>query len=315
MHAFGLDLSTDPRKAWWAEVAWPQAAGDRITIVDLDHAHAHGARDDASLIAVLAERIAAFDPGPERVAGIDAPIGWPQAFVDAIGEWMGGAAPRLSKRPELRLRPTDRFVTEATGLTPMSVSTDRIGSTALLCVSVLSELAERGQLPAHDRARLGDGIAEVYPAAALRLWSTGDGRPLAQAGYKALPAPREALLAQLSEVVEITDAQWELMVEFDDALDALLCALVAGCAARGGTFSVDEPVAAGDLVAPSTRVADPLSALEGRADRAEALRRSGQAGAEREGWIHIPRRSDLPALLGEAQPPARGAVVAASAAD
>lgn len=306
MHSLGLDLSTDPRKAWWCELAWPEAGDGLIRITDLGQAHALGARDDASLVVVLAERLAAFGPAPGRIAGIDAPIGWPRAFVDAIRDWTEGPRPRLVKRSELRLRPTDRFVLEATGLTPMSVSTDRIGSTALLCANALSELADRLGVDWLDRGRAGDGIAEVYPAAALRLWSTGDGRPLATAGYKTEAAAREVLLAQLSEVVEGDDAYWDDMVAADDALDALLCALIAGSVARGATLSVDEPVLAGALVPPSTRVADPLAALEARADRAEALRVAAQPDAAREGWIHIPRRADLPTLIAPASTPAPG---------
>lgn len=304
MQSLGLDLSTDPRKAWWCEVAWPDSAdGDPrggVRIVDLGQAHAHGARDDASLAATLAGRLHRFGSAPDRVVGIDAPLGWPEAFLEAITDWMRGARPRLAKRTELRLRPTDRFVQEATGLTPMSVSTDRIGSTALLCASLLSELAELGGAAVHDRARARDGIAEVYPAAALRLWSTDDGRPLAWAGYKIDPAARAVLLGQLSEIVDATDEQLAEMERWDDALDALLCALVAGCVARGATFAVDEPVQAGDLVPPSTRVADPLAALEARAERAEALRLAARDAAAREGWIHIPRRSSLRELASPA---------------
>ncbi|MBO9533397.1 MAG: DUF429 domain-containing protein [Solirubrobacteraceae bacterium] len=301
MHSFGLDLSTDPRKAWWCELSWPEpGAGGLASIVELGQAHALGARDDASLARILSERIAQFGPAAGRVAGIDAPVGWPQAFVDAMQDWSSGEAPRITKRPELRLRPTDRFIQEATGLTPMSVSTDRIGSTALLCAEVLSSLAEGAGRGVLDRARGTDGIAEVYPAAALRLWSAADGLPLAAAGYKTESDARERLLGQLAEVVELGEGDHEQLVLFDDAVDALLCALIARAVATGRTFGVDEPVRAGDLVPPSTRVADPLAALEARADRAEALRVGAAELADREGWIHAPHRAALAdALLGD----------------
>lgn len=303
MHALGLDLSTDPRKAWWCELHWPLGA-ERASIVDLGQAHEAGARTDASLATVLAERLRAFGPSPERIVGIDAPLGWPQAFVDAIRDWAHADRPRLAKRTELRLRPTDRFIQEVTGLTPMSVSTDRIGSTALLCAHLLSEFADQTGLGALDRARGADGIAEVYPAAALRLWSASDGRPLAWAGYKTEATAREQLLEQLAEAVDLetpgAEAQVERMIASDDALDAMLCALVASAVAQGKTFSVDAPVRAGDLVPPSTRVADPLAALDGRAERAEALRVSAAPIADREGWIHVPHRAALAEL---ASPP------------
>lgn len=315
MDALGLDLSTDPRKAWWCQLHWPDGA-ERAEIVDLGQAYDAGARvarDDAWLASVLAERIAAFGPTPERIVGIDAPLGWPQAFVDAIRDWSHADRPRLTKRTELRLRPTDRFVQEISTLTPMSVSTDRIGSTALLCAHLLSEFADRAGLGALDRARAGDGIVEAYPAAALRLWSTGDGRPLAWAGYKTEATSRATLLEQLAEIVDLEHdgaaGHVEQMIASDDALDAMLCALIATAVARGQTFSVDAPVRAGDLVPPSTRVADPLAALEGRADRAEVLRRSATELAHREGWIHVPRRAQLPEL---ASPPTLRAAPARS---
>lgn len=303
MHALGLDLSTDPRKAWWCELHWPEGA-QFATITDLGHAHEHGARNDATLAGVLAERLHAFEPSPERMVGIDAPLGWPQAFVDAVRDWAHSDRPRLAKRTELRLRPTDRFIQEVTGLTPMSVSTDRIGSTALLCAHLLSELSDRLDRGVLDRARGRDGIAEVYPAAALRLWGASDGRPLAWAGYKTDASARELLIEQLAEAVDLeapgAEVHVEHMVACDDALDAMLCALVASAVARGTTFSVDAPVRAGDLVPPSTRVADPLAALDGRTERAEALRLSAGPAAEREGWIHVPRRALLTEL---ASPP------------
>jgi hypothetical protein len=298
MQSFGLDLSTDPRKAWWCELAWP-AGGGRVQLVDLGQAHAFGARDDASHAAVLADRLAQFAPGGGRVAGIDAPLGWPRAFLEAISGWQHDASPHIRKRTELRLRPTDRFVQEVTGLTPMSVSTDRIGSTALLCAHVLSELAGRLAVPVIDRGRAEHGIAEVYPAAALRLWGAHDGRPLAWSGYKVDPAARTVLLRQLSAVVDLDldGAAVHSMTVSDDALDALLCALVAGAVARAETFAVDDAVRAGDLVPPSTRVTDPLAALDARASRAEAVRAQAVDDAAREGWIHVPRRASLSALL------------------
>ncbi len=99
---------------------------------------------------------------------------------------------------------------------------------------------------------------EAYPAAALRLWSTGDGRPLAWAGYKTEATSRATLLEQLAEIVDLEHdgaaGHVEQMIASDDALDAMLCALIATAVARGQTFSVDAPVRAGDLVPPSTRV-------------------------------------------------------------
>ncbi len=96
------------------------------------------------------------------------------------------------------------------------------------------------------------------------------------------------------------------MVLFDDALDAMLCACIARAVATGQALGPDEPVRAGALVPPSSRVADPLAALEGRAERAEALRLAAAEHAHREGWIYVPQHAALgEALLGRIPTPAQ----------
>ncbi len=75
-------------------------------------------------------------------------------------------------------------------------------------------------------------MLEVYPAAALLLWG------LPRERYKADPGAREELLAALE--AEAPWLEWEpgareACVESDDALDAVLCALIARAAALGLT--------------------------------------------------------------------------------
>jgi hypothetical protein len=65
------------------------------------------------------------------------------------------------------MRRTDVFVHEQLGLTPLSVSADRIAHVALRCAVLLTKLpAARGPM---DRSGSGP-VAEVYPAASLRGW-------------------------------------------------------------------------------------------------------------------------------------------------
>ncbi len=114
-------------------------------------------------------------------------------------------------------------------------------------------------------------MVEVYPAASLLLWG------LDRSGYKTSRNPsrreaeceaRELLLASIEE-----QARWlrwapaarEACVESDDALDAVLAALIARAAALGLTMAPPEE----DL---------------------ELVRD--------EGWIHLPQKDTLPALLG-----------------
>lgn len=209
MQSLGIDLSTDPKKVWICEIDWAQSppqlvALDRATdlpdprLPGVDDAERPRVRDEAGLVMALVERLIAFGPGPGRVAGIDAPFGWPVAFVDAVSNWEAGDLDGFRKRVELRLRATDRFVQAASGVTPLSVSVDRIGSTAMLCAEVLSRFARRLDQPRIDRARALGGLAEVYPAAALRMWTSDDRQPLSWAGYKSHPIQREPLLREVA---------------------------------------------------------------------------------------------------------------------
>ena len=104
-------------------------------------------------------------------------------------------------------------------------------------------------------------VLEAYPAAALMLWG------LPRDGYKTDVAAREDLLAALESAAPWLS--WEpgardACVDSDDALDAVLCALIARAAALGLT----EPPPTEDLRLART-----------------------------EGWIHLPRKSSLGELL------------------
>ena len=104
-------------------------------------------------------------------------------------------------------------------------------------------------------------MLEVYPAAALLLWG------LPREGYKASGEAREELLATIEAEapwLEWAPGAWEACVASDDALDAVLCALIARAAALG-------------LTAPP-----PAEELE---------------LARAEGWIHLPRKGSLGELL------------------
>jgi hypothetical protein len=82
--------------------------------------------------------------GCERV-GIDAPFGWPAAFVammarhhGALGDAAGGSVvgvPEWSpaQRDQLRFRRTDVVVRGALGRWPLSVSSDLIAIVAMRC--------------------------------------------------------------------------------------------------------------------------------------------------------------------------------------
>ncbi len=248
----GVDLAAEPKGTAVAEVEWRDGRAVARTVTS--------PADDAAVLDAL---------GRADKAGIDCPLGWPEDFIVFINAHQAGAVPLPPggtsagsdwRRP-LRLRVTDRVVAQETGVTPLSVSADRIGSVAMRCAILLAELARRGQ-PV-DRAGTGQ-VAEVYPAASLKVWG------LTHGGYK---RPREP--HKLAELIDELSAQAPyLQIEavaaqcrvHHDAADALIAALVARAAHLGLTLGPRNP--------------------------AEV------AAARTEGWVAIPRRgtrlSDLP---------------------
>jgi predicted nuclease with RNAse H fold len=227
--------------------------------------------------------------------GVDAPFGWPEPFVRAVagyghvGEWPVDVA-----SDELRLRATDRFVrhtikeSRAIGLTPLSVSSDRIAVCAWRCAGLLRDHRARTGLvldrvgvplttgadgPPNEHRPVGivapRGVVETYPAAALAMWG------LPWRGYKASRrAGIEAARAQRAAILSALDAQaagWLVISEdahaacvaSDHCLDALLSALVAIAAATDVTIR-------------------------------PTLAQRGLARAE--GWIHLPEPDCLAGL-------------------
>ena len=214
----GVDLAAQPRRTSIARVHW----GDRPTVVDL----ASAADDD--LIVDWCDGAAAI--------GIDAPFGWPSAFVDLVSRHHHGLPANPGDGSEsLRLRVTDRIVWETTGKQPLSVSTDKIGIVAFRCVRLLDRL--RG--PGLDRSG-ADGVYEVYPGVALARWG------LPSRGYKRgdqAPAVRAEIVQTLEHHVDF--GAWATQVRSsDDDLDAVISALLAGLAARGETIRPDPDTAA-----------------------------------------------------------------------
>jgi hypothetical protein len=202
---------------------------------------------------------------PAKVA-IDAPFGWPVPFVDAIASYAATGEWPTDEIAPLRLRETDRAVIAATRQQPLSVSADRIAVTAMRCARLLTRLRGAGHTITRDgRAGLA---AEVYPAAALRVWR------LDPRGYKGRKpeavAKRQALVADLlAACAGWLDAEdhHERLVTSDHHLDALICAVLARVILCGHSAPV--PV-------------------------------ESEHSAVLEGWIHLPRESALDELAAAA---------------
>lgn len=206
----GIDLAAQARNTG---VAVLRDDGRRVRI---EHA-VLGAEDDA-LIGIL--------EGAQKV-GVDVPLGWPRSFVDLLAAHAAGTHPAPAStggqwRRGLAMRATDLAVHELTGLTPLSVATDRIAHPALRWAGIEATLRDQGI----DAARDGSGmLCEVYPAAALRLWQ------LPHRGYKGVKnaAGRHELVAAVER--SLPWLEWnghrELCAARDDVLDAVLAALLA----------------------------------------------------------------------------------------
>jgi len=218
----GVDLSSQPANTAACVVDWSDG---RATVAEL-------VLDvDDGVITGLAGRVDKL--------GIDVPLGWPTAFVNAVaqhshdGSWPVGYD--HSDTTAYRYRRTDLWTWKSLRTSPpLSVSTDRIALPAMRAAAVLSRLPDRGPLD-------GTGVlVEAYPAAALRRWG------FTWRGYKRDPKsePRRSLVEQfLSEVtgwLAVGRAAVDLCFSSDDAFDSLIAAFVARAAAVGLVEPVPE---------------------------------------------------------------------------
>lgn len=210
----GVDLSAEPQGTALAVVEW---LSESAILRELQL----GVSDEP--ILEIASRV-------DKV-GIDCALGWPEDFISfmtaqkdfsALPEFDGG----MDWRRQLSYRETDRHTREVTGRWPLSVSTDRLGLTAMRAAGLLSKLARSGV--AIDRTGAGL-IAEVYPGATLRLWG------LDTQGYRTSVDIRAELLARLRQSApwfELGDYE-ELMVSSCDAFDAVVASLASRAVAVG----------------------------------------------------------------------------------
>ena len=218
----GVDLAAEPKGTALALVEW---TSDIATVVDLQ-------------LGVADEPIVEMAFQVDKL-GIDCALGWPNEFVNFVSQQ---SDPTLSQhnfdggmawRRSLAYRETDRHVREVTGRWPLSVSTDRLGLTAMRCAGLLSRLSASGV----EIDRSGSGlVTEVYPGASLRLWGFNT------SGYRTSQDLRATLLNSLT-----AQATWlelgeyeELMISSCDAFDAVIASLAARASALGRTLPPNE---------------------------------------------------------------------------
>lgn len=245
--SLGIDLSTSAKKTAGCRLEWADGRcsdGGRPPEVGLA---------DKRVLELM---------GDADSVGIDCPFGWPDDFVTALDGWSREDRwDAGTDRAPLRYRLTDLEV-KSRFRAPLSVSTDRIGSTAMRCAQLLRRhYAARGE----DLDRVHGHVAEVYPAVALHAWS------LTYRGYKTAHdarAKRREIVGKLRDKarLDLCVETVELCVGNDDALDALVASLVARARSVGRVLPV--PLEGGERV-------------------------------RREGWIHVPERGSLVLLCSQ----------------
>ena len=244
VHVLGVDLAAQAKATGAVLIAGGPSAWSASEV--------SGPLDDDALVDVVST---------VDVVGVDSPLGWPVAFVDAVAAhsvfrpWPGGV-----DRSTLTHRDTDRVIRLYGIRAALSVSADKLGSVAMRCALLQRRWAEEvwGAPGARDGS---DRLVETYPAAALASWR------IECRGYKDRSDPIAASVVRRRIVAELETAlaSWldlqpvgEACVQSDHVLDALLSALVAIAAKTSSTHP------------PADHQRD---------------------AALREGWIHVPSRS------------------------
>jgi hypothetical protein len=243
MLTVGVDLATQPAKTAVARIAWSKNAAHVIGL------ETHGTDE----VILNACQEADF-------VGIDAPFGWPDTFVAFVNQHREGfqvaqdGGSDISRR-QMAYRLTDLVVAEEFGRWPLSVSTDRIGLTAMRASSLLAQLRDLGEHV--DRAG-GGRFAEVYPAVALKVWG------LRASSYKG--ANSAHLPGLVDKFLEL--APWLSLGHYesvcrdnDDAFDSVIAALISrahglGQWHRPSKDQIDQASREGWIVVPTAGLSD-----------------------------------------------------------
>jgi hypothetical protein len=183
--------------------------------------------------------VAGWIAGAEQyVVALGAPLGWPEALGASLLQHRAGEP--IAAQPErLFRRETDRFVQSQLGKLPPEVGADRVARTAHAALAFLGEVgrAAGAPLPLAWTPGASSGAIEVYPAATLlsRGIAPGGYRGAAAAGRKARAAIFDRLQRELRTAISR-----DLLVEDDDLLDAVLCAVAAADFARGEALAPED---------------------------------------------------------------------------
>lgn len=235
----GIDMAASPRRRGFCVIEWEEA-GARL--VDL------GVGCSDTTLITLIERC--------DQTGVDVPLGWPLPFVEMVGATIEDPRPPSwdFDIERLRFRLTDLYVRQITGRPPLSVSSDLIAIPAFHMQAILWSLDPS----------TATRVIEAYPAAALARW----GLPFS--GYKGMHGARtrgrilQGLMARLQSRVSVSSSFGDLLLRYDDALDAFLCGLVARAWQLGLCDPPPKELEADEVFAREGWIAVPVSgSLEG----------------------------------------------------
>lgn len=252
----GIDLASQAKETGVCLIEWAEGAGK---VLDLGQ---ESLTDD-----VLVELMR--DPRVSKV-GIDAPFGWPMAFIDAITSYRDSGTWLDLDANEMRFRATETRIFEETRQWPLTVAMSDLAWPAMRCAPLLTRVTPPGR--ELDRSGRSGVPVEVYPMVALRRWEViPPGSAPSTWSYKGdKPGRRDrreqylaVLQDRLGGQVTMSAAHREAFVDDDDDFDAFVSALVARAAQLGMT---------------------------------DAIPRGMAWLAMREGWIHVPETGSLASL-------------------
>ncbi len=228
MRFVGVDLATEPE-------ACGVCALEENAVAYVGHGNASHEHPDW-----LLEHCSGSD-----AVGVDVPFGWPAPFVEALRDHEIGVAFGRDRR-RYRLRTTDVWVADALPKrlardrrrpTPFSVSTDKLGATAMVGTVLLSSLSESFRLSPRQSG-VPRAVLEVYPAASLWAW-----------GLRHRNTDVTAALGVLREAfrLEVREDDRERLLGSRHCFDALITALTAREYGDGNTFDPPGEVSDGTL--------------------------------------------------------------------
>jgi len=169
---------------------------------------------------------------------LDAPLGWPMGLGEVLHDHSAGSlVDRCSN--EMFRRYTDRYIKEKIGKQPLDVGADRIARTAHTALKELNILRNKSgsEIPLAWSSDDLEGIQaiEVYPAATLKS------HRLRFEGYKkkkdSCKRAREEIATKLRDYLNLRDNDFQMVLDSDDALDAVVCLLAAADFIRGDSMS------------------------------------------------------------------------------